>query len=102
MADVAANCPNLISLVIQREVPLPNMSSRKLTRANKFFQCLMHVEITCSFPKSCFAFIVKNALQLRTVKVFHLPGLKREDFDQVTSFTLTTEFFNITQETVIA
>ena len=85
LADIAVNCTNLASLVVQREVPLPTMSTRKLSRATKFFPNLAHVEVSGSLPKNCFSFIVKNATQLKTIKVFHVPGLKREDFDQVKS-----------------
>jgi hypothetical protein len=59
------------------------MSSRKLSKVNKFFQNLLHVEVSGSLPKNCFSLIVKNAVQLKTIKVFHVQGLKREDFEQV-------------------
>jgi hypothetical protein len=87
MMDVAVNCPNLVSLIIQKECPFSNMSSR--TRQDRIgshkilFPRLQHLEITCpSFPKACFGLIVSHAPYLKSVKVFDMPGLRRENFEE--------------------
>ena len=78
--DVAVNCPNLVSLIIQKECPFLNISTKarheRLT--NKIlFPSLKHLEITCSFPKSCFGLIISHAPFLKSIKIFEMPG--RED-----------------------
>ena len=84
--DVAINCPNLISLIIQKECPFLNVSTKsrheRLMSNKVLFPCLRHLEITCSFPKSCFALIISHAPYLKSVKVFEMPGLRRENFEE--------------------
>jgi len=83
--DVAVNCPNLVSLIIQKECPFLNISTKarheRLT--NKIlFPSLKHLEITCSFPKSCFGLIISHAPFLKSIKIFEMPGLRRENFEE--------------------
>lgn len=81
--DVAVNCPNLVSLIIQKECPFINVSSKHDRIGNKIlFPMLQHLEITCSFPKSCFGLIVAQAPGLKSVKIFEMPGLRKENFEE--------------------
>ncbi len=46
------------------------------------FQHLKHLEITCnSFPKACFSFIISHAFNLKTIKAFHVPGVRQSDLE---------------------
>ena len=84
--DVAVNCPNLVSLIIQKECPFLNVSNKsrhdRLSSSKVLFPFLQHLEITCSFPKSCFGLIISQAPNLKTVKIFEMPGLRRENFEE--------------------
>ncbi len=74
-----------MSFIVQKECPYSTNSRSKADRAgNKILMpCLQHLEITCpSFPKACFSFTIANAPNLKTAKVFHIPGLRRQDFDE--------------------
>jgi len=52
----------------------------KSTRHETFaFPKLLHLEVTASFPKMCFSLLMKNAPNLISVKVFELPGLRKEN-----------------------
>jgi hypothetical protein len=82
VTDIVRFCPNLSSLIIQKEVPLSNVAVSRTSLANgeEVLSRLEHVEISCSsFPKNCFNFIMKNALALKSMKVLQVPGLKTED-----------------------
>ena len=46
------------------------------------FPNLRHLEITCSFPKSCFGLIISQAPGLKSIKIFEMPGLRRENFEE--------------------
>lgn len=86
ITDIAIFCPNLESLIIQKEVPLGTVNwSRieKFGRTSKMiFANLKHIEITCcSFHKSSFTFIVKHAVNILSIKIYSLPSLKREDVE---------------------
>lgn len=87
MMDVAVNCPNLVSLIIQKECPFLNISTKsrhdRFTSSKILFPHLLHLEITClSFPRSCFGLIISHAPNLKTAKVFEMPGLRKENFEE--------------------
>lgn len=87
LSDIAVLCPNLKSLIIQKEAPNPgggyinnffksnNAFSRSVinpVRSSKtrLFAGLEHVEVSCpQFSKHCFGFILKNAVNLVSIKV---------------------------------
>ncbi len=80
--DIVRFCPNLSSLIIQKEVPLSAVSTSRTCLANgePVLTQLRHVEISCaSFPRSVFNFIMKEAADLRSMKVLQVSGLKLED-----------------------
>lgn len=83
LTDVAIYCPNLLSMIIQKEVPLSTISaSRAPTSSFKMFGHLRHLEVTSSsFSKACFNYIMRHAKDLRSIKVLHVPGLRRQDID---------------------
>lgn len=85
LVDIAIHCPELESLVIQKEVPLSSLSLSKLNQRGsnwRLFGSLAHLEVTCaSLPKTCLNFVLKYAIFLRNIKVFHVPGLKKADFE---------------------
>ena len=72
-------CPYLISLIIQKECPFLNFSTKakhdRLVSRKVLFPTLQHLEITCqSFPKSCFSLIASHAPCLKSIKVYDIPG----------------------------
>ena len=70
LTDIVSECPNLMSLIIQKEVPVSgvNASRTALGNGEEVLTKLKHVEISCpSFPKGCFNFLMKNAANLRLV-----------------------------------
>lgn len=76
--DVALNSPNIESLIIQKECPFTSMKNVRNDNVI-LFPHLKHLEITCpSFPTRCFSLIMRNAPALKSVKVFELPGLRKE------------------------
>ena len=76
--DVALNSPNLESLIIQKECPFTSMKTVRNDNVI-LFPHLKHLEITSpSFPTRCFSLIMRNAPALKSVKVFELPGLRKE------------------------
>jgi len=86
LTDIAIFCPNLESLIIQKEVPLGTVNWSRIEKYSRtpkmLFMNLKHVEITCnSFHKSSFTFIVKHALNILSIKLYSLPSLKREDIE---------------------
>ena len=76
--EIGEFCPNLVSLIIQKECPYTSMKTRNYDNV-VLFPRLLHLEITASFPKVCFSLIMKNAPVLKSVKVFELPGLRKEN-----------------------
>jgi hypothetical protein len=86
LTDIAIFCPNLESLIIQKEVPLGTVNWSRIEKYGRtskmIFANLKHMEITCcSFHKTSFTFIVKHAVNMLSIKIFSLPSLKREDID---------------------
>ena len=86
LTDIAIFCPNLESLIIQKEVPLGTVNWSRIEKYGRtskmIFMNLKHVEITCnSFHKNSFTFIVKHALNILSIKLYSLPSLKREDIE---------------------
>ena len=86
LTDIAIFCPNLESLIIQKEVPLGTVNWSRIEKYGRtskmIFMNLKHVEITCaSFHKSSLTFIVKHALNILSIKLYSLPSLKREDIE---------------------
>ena len=66
--------------------PLASVNWSKIEKYGRspkmIFPRLKHLEITCcSFHKSAFTFIVKHAVNILTIKVYSLPGLKKEDLE---------------------
>jgi len=81
LSDIAVLCPNLKSLIIQKEAPNPVVNSVRSSKTRLFGQ-LEHVEVSCQqFSKQCFGFILKNAVNLVSIKVLHVPKLNRSDFE---------------------
>ena len=79
VTDIAIHCPNLESLIIQKESPQGTIQTNRIQKlglsSKVLFSCLKHLEVTSmSFPTNCFTFIAKVALNLRTVKIFSLNG----------------------------
>ena len=68
LTDIASECQNLSSLIIQKEVPVSGVTASRTALGNgeQVLTKLHHVEISCpSFPKSCFNFLMKHAANLR-------------------------------------
>ena len=68
LTDIASECQNLSSLIIQKEVPVSGGTASRtaLGSGEQVLTKLHHVEISCpSFPKSCFNFLMKHAANLR-------------------------------------
>ena len=68
LTDIVRECPMIVSLIIQKEVPVSgvNASRTALGNGEEVLTKLKHVEISCpSFPKGCFNFLMKNAANLR-------------------------------------
>jgi len=81
LSDIASLCPGLKSLIIQKEAPNPVVSQVRNIKSRLFSQ-LEHVEVSCpQFSKQCFGFILKNAVNLVSIKVLHVPKLNRSDFE---------------------
>ncbi len=56
------------------------MSRESLGRRSRIFPKLRELEVTSqSFSKGCFDFVMSNASELRSVKILHVPGLRRSD-----------------------
>jgi len=82
LSDIAVLCPNLKSLIIQKEAPNPGISTVRSSKAARMFSQLEHVEISCpQLSKNCFGFILKHAVKLISIKVLHVPKLNRSDFE---------------------
>ena len=87
LMELAVSCPYLVSLIIQKECPFINISTKakhdRLISGKVLFPCLQHLEITCpSFPKSCFNLIASNAPNLKSIKLFEIPGLRTENIEE--------------------
>jgi len=81
LSDIAVLCPNLKSLIIQKEAPNPVINPVRSSKT-RLFAHLEHVEVSCpQFSKHCFGFILKNAINLVSIKVLHVPKLTRTDFE---------------------
>jgi len=81
LSDIAVLCPNLKSLIIQKEAPNPVINPVRSSKT-RLFSSLEHVEVSCpQFSKHCFGFILKNAVNLVSIKVLHVPKLNRSDFE---------------------
>lgn len=78
VSQVAFNCPNLVTFVIQKESPLNSLRAK--IKGQNGFSRLRHVEITGMIPKICFNFIMSNSPELRSIKAFEVPSLKVDDF----------------------
>lgn len=79
VTDIAIYCPNLESLIIQKESPVAAIQTNRIQKlglsSKVLFSNLKHLEVTSiSFPIICFTFIAKLALNLRTVKIYNLSG----------------------------
>ena len=77
--EIGEFCPNLVSLIIQKECPYTSMKTQRNKDNFVLFPRLLHLEITASFPKVCFSLIMKNAPNLKSAKVFELPGLRKDN-----------------------
>ena len=83
--EVVINCPNLVTLVIQKENPRETIRTQKLAQKGVRGHHLPHLttlEITNSyFPKEVFNFFLTSAPNLVTVKAYHVKHLTCEDVE---------------------
>lgn len=84
VTDVAATCPILETLVIQGDGPRPIDDESVLESKSHYriFRELKHVEADCrALHKSCLNYIMTNALNLSSIKVFRVTDLTLRDFE---------------------
>jgi len=80
LPDIAALCPQLQSLIIQKESPNQVI---KITRGGSdMFSKLQHLEVASStFSKSCMEFVLTQAVRIVSIKVLCVPKLTRQDLE---------------------
>ena len=89
--EVVQFCPNLVTLVIQKENPRPTIRVTKLgNRSGRgHLQQLQTLEITNNnFPKDVFNFFMRTATNLLSVKAYHVKDLCLEDVESWTGHLL--------------
>ena len=78
LTNVAIYCPNLESLIIQKERPNPSVDPSRVKGmpSTSLLGSLKHLEVTCTeFPIACFSFIAKLGLNLQSIKVMGLSAV---------------------------
>jgi len=81
LPDIAALCPQIQSLIIQKESPNPTIKISRECRGEMLTK-LEHLEVASPhFSKACMEFILKHALRIITIKILCIPKLLRQDLE---------------------
>jgi len=82
LPDIASLCPNLNSLIIQKESPNAVIKMTRPTPSYKMFSKLEHLEVASpQFSKACMEFILTHSVNIVTIKILCIPKLSLYDLE---------------------